>query len=258
LSNQRASTTTADNVDVFEVNRRFYDGLWSGTRLVQPHRFNTWPMVSKLAEASSRRLEVGPGMRPRLPVKDTHFADISEPALNALARHGGKVEQARICNLPYADNSFDLICALDIVEHVEDDEAAVAELARVAEPGATILLSTPLHPEYWSTFDEIVGHHRRYAPETLIDLLSRNGLVVEQSAIFGMKPKSSRLSTLGLWFLKRDRAMALRVYNRILMPLGLRLQKSLTLVDGMVETDGVDEIFLACRLTSSDSRALDG
>jgi hypothetical protein len=42
------------------------------------------------------------------------------------------------------------------------------------------------------------------------------------------------------------------------MPLGLRLQKSLTLVDGMVETDGVDEIFLACRLTSSDSRALDG
>jgi SAM-dependent methyltransferase len=258
LSNQRASTTTADDIDVLEVNRRFYDGLWSGTRLVQPHRFNTWPLVSKLAESSSRRLEVGPGMRPRLPVKDTHFADISEPALNALAAHGGKVEEARICNLPYDDNSFDLVCALDIIEHVEDDEAAMAELARVAEPGATILLSTPLHPEYWSTFDEIVGHHRRYAPDTLDSLLRRNGLEVEQSAIFGMKPKSSRLSTLGLWFLERDRAMALRVYNRILMPLGLRLQKRLKLIEGMVETDGVDEIFLVCRLASSDSCSANG
>ncbi len=186
-------------------------------------------------------------MRPRLPVKGTHFADISQPALDALAGQGGIVSLARIADLPYPDNSFDLICALDIVEHVEDDKTAMAELARVAKPGARVLLSMPLHPEYWTNFDEIVGHFRRYPPDELTRLLDDNGLAIEQSAIFGMKPRSTRLSTLGLWFLKHDRLIALSVYNRLLMPLGLRLQKPLTLQDGLADTDGVDEIFLVCR-----------
>jgi SAM-dependent methyltransferase len=245
VSELKAASVSDDGL--LATNQRFYDGLWSGASLVQPERFNTWPLVQRLAEGAPRRLEVGPGMRPRLPVQDTDFADISKPALNALAAHGGRARAAAIGQLPYADASFDLIAALDIIEHVEDDEAAVAEIARVADCGASILLSTPLHPSYWSTFDEIVGHYRRYEPEALINLLQRHGLVVEQSAIFGMKPKSNRLSTLGIWFLDRHRKVAMKVYNRFLMPLGLRLQKPLKLIDGLVETDGVDEVFLVCR-----------
>ncbi len=247
MTDSLRTTSIAEKTDIREVNRRFYDGLWSGTRLVQPQRFNTWPLVSELAAACPQRLEIGPGMRPRLPLENTHFADISEPALQALSAHGGHAESASITSLPYADQSFDLVCALDIIEHVEDDESAMSELARVAAPGACVLISTPLHPAYWSTFDEIVGHYRRYVPAELIDLLDRNGLKIEQSAIFGMKPKSTRLSSLGLWFLKRDRAVALKVYNHILMPLGLRLQKPLDLVPGLPVTDGVDEILLVCR-----------
>lgn len=247
MTDDRAGSRTGDKAELEEFNRRFYDGLWSVARLVPPQRFNTWPLISEVAGISPRRLEVGPGMRPRLPLAGTHFCDISEPALTALSQHGGQVHLGPITALPFADQSFDLVCALDIIEHVADDEAAMAELARVAAPGARVLLSTPLHPEYWSSFDEIVGHFRRYAPEALLALLERNGLEVEQSAIFGMKPKSSRLSTLGLWFLKRDPTMAMRVYNRFLMPLGLRLQKPLKLVDGLVATGGVDEVFLVCR-----------
>lgn len=233
--------------DIQDINRRFYDGLWSGARLVSPERFNTWPLISSLVPESPRRLEVGPGKRPRLPLNGTHFADISQPAVNALTEQGGIASLAGITDLPYDDSSFDLVCALDIVEHVEDDEAAIAELARVAAPGARVLLSTPLHPEYWSPFDDLVGHFRRYPPKELVSLLDRHGLTIEQSAIFGMKPRSTRLSRLGLWFLRNDRFVALRVYNRVLMPLGLRLQKPLTLHNGLADTDGVDEIFLVCR-----------
>lgn len=248
IASIRILSARPDQDELLEANREFYDGLWSGARLIEPERFNTWPLVRKLVRSAPRRLEVGPGLRPRLPLAETHFVDISPPALAKLAARGGYAQAAQVGELPFPDQSFDLICALDIIEHVEDDTGAVAELARVAAPGATVLLSVPLHPEYWSPFDELVGHYRRYPPEQLDALLSAHGLTVEQSAVFGMKPKSSRLNRLGLWFLKRQRAMALWTYNRILMPLAVRRQKLLELVPGMVETEGVDEVFLVCRM----------
>lgn len=243
------SSTRSDS-ELLHTNRDFYDGLWSGASLVEPERFNTWPLVRRLARHAPRRLEVGPGLRPRLPLVETHFVDISLPALAELEKHGGLARSARVDELPFPDRSFDLICALDIIEHVEDDRGAVAELARVAAAGATVLLSVPLHPEYWSPFDELVGHHRRYSPEQLNELLSAHGLTVQQSAVFGMKPRSTRLNRLGLWFLKHQRVLALWTYNRILMPHAVKRQPRLQLVDGMVDTEGVDEVFLVCRASS--------
>jgi len=46
--------------DLLDENRRFYDLLWSGARLVEPQRFNTWPLVRSLLPESGRRLEVAP------------------------------------------------------------------------------------------------------------------------------------------------------------------------------------------------------
>ena len=70
--------------DLLERNRRFYDGLWSGARLTEPQRFNTWPLVSRLTSDATHRLEVAPGLRPRFPLHGTHFVDISAPALQRL------------------------------------------------------------------------------------------------------------------------------------------------------------------------------
>lgn len=242
--------TARSKASVEHTNQVFYDRLWSSARLVEPERFNTWPIVSELAAESGQRLEVGPGLRPRLPIKDTHFADISEPALNALASCGGKTHQAGVGRLPFADASFDLVCALDIIEHVADDIGAISELARVSRPGAIILLSTPLHPEYWTPFDEIVGHYRRYPPQQLLELLERHGIAVERSAVFGMKPRSSWLLDLGMWFLKHHPRTAMRFYNRLFMPLALKRQQDLVLTEGLIDTDGVDEVFLICRAGS--------
>lgn len=236
-----------NDTELREVNQSFYDSLWSGSKLIAPERFNTWPLVSSRLDASPRRLEIGPGLRPRLPLSGTHFVDISAPALDRLAEQGGRVAAAPISALPYDDASFDLVCALDIIEHVDNDAGALSEIARVAAPGATVLLSTPLHPEYWTPFDDFVGHRRRYEPEQLLSLLDRHGLVIEQSAIFGMKPKSSKLVDVGMWFLEHRRKRALWWYNHVFMPLGVRFQKPLKLSAGLVPTDGVDEVFLVCR-----------
>lgn len=234
--------------EVEHTNQTFYDSLWSGVRLIQPSRFNTWPLVQTLAQAAPARLEVGAGMRPRLPIHGTHFADISAPALTALKQRGGKVSTASIGDLPYADNTFDLVCALDIIEHVEDDQKALAELCRVAKRGATLLLSTPLHMDCWTEFDALVGHYRRYEPAQLRELLSQNHLRVRQSGVYGMKPKSSRLVDWSMDQLQKNPERALWWYNRVFMPLGLRFQKPFVLHAGLMDLEPLGEIFLICEL----------
>ena len=230
-----------------EVNRRFYDPLWFEAELVEPERFNTWPLVSSLVRPGQARLEVGPGLRPRLPLAGTAFVDQSTPAVRKLGARGAHAVAGRISALPFPDRTFALVSALDIIEHVDDEDRALDELARVAAAGATLLISVPLHPERWTRFDQLVGHRRRYEPERLCAQLARHGFAIEGSAAYGMKPAWPRLVALGFWVLERRRRHALRVYVRVLMPLGLRLQKKLALSDGMIATGQVDEVFLLCR-----------
>ncbi|WP_216825071.1 class I SAM-dependent methyltransferase [Agarilytica rhodophyticola] len=235
-----------NNVNLLEKNRQVYDSLWDGAWLLEAHHYNTWPLVNSLLSQHSRRLEVAPGLRPRLPIDNTHFVDISFAALDTLKQNGGKTSIASICNLPFENNSFDLICALDIIEHVEDDEAAISELSRVAADETTLLLSTPLHEKWWTPFDDFVGHYRRYEPSHLIKLLKDNGFEVQKSAIFGMKPKSSRITDIGMWFLKNDSKRAMWWYNRI-FPYVARRQKPLDLMDGLPNMNDIGEIFLVCK-----------
>jgi SAM-dependent methyltransferase len=230
-----------------DVNRRFYDSLWAGARLVMPHRFNTWPLVESLLTGRTRALEVAPGLRPRLPLESACFIDISAPALAKLRERGAEVALGRITSLPFGSARFDLVCALDVVEHVDDDDGALIELSRVTRPGGIALISIPLHPSRWSSFDEFVGHKRRYDPSTFIAKLARCELAVESSAIYGMQPRSNRLSELGLWWLTHNRERALWWYNRLFMPIALRVQRELRLHPGLIATDEVDEVLLVCR-----------
>ena len=231
---------------LLEANRRFYDALWTDARLIEPERFNTWPLVCSLLPQSQCRLEVAPGLRPRLPIEGTYFVDISTSALARLCQRGANAVLGPISSLPFSDGTFDLVCALDIVEHVDDEDAALSELSRVAAPGAAFLLSVPLHPSQWTAFDDFVGHCRRYEPERLLLKLAEHGFSVQKSAVYGMQPKSSLLLELGIWSLTHRRKQAMWWYNRVLMPLGVHFHKKLAIVPGMIETDGVDEILVVC------------
>ncbi|MDO6748296.1 class I SAM-dependent methyltransferase [Gilvimarinus sp. 1_MG-2023] len=238
----------AEQSGLRQTNQKFYDGLWSKVRLIEPSRFNTWRHFSEYSRNAPERLEVGAGMRPRLPIEGTHFVDISEPALQQLAAKGGVSKAGDITQLPYADNTFDLICALDIIEHVEAGDVALAELCRVAKSGAKLLMSVPLHSSYWTAFDEVVGHYRRYESEELSDLLTQNNLQVLHSAGFGMKPKSSVLVNWGMDQLQKNPKRALRWYNGVFMPLGLFFQKPLSLSEGLVDTSTIADVLMVCEL----------
>lgn len=233
--------------ELLQKNRTYYDMLWSGARLVEAQKFNTWPLVQSLLPAAQRRLEVAPGLRPRLPIEGTQFVDISVPAIAKLRARGAQVAIGQVTRLPFADSSFDLVCALDIIEHVEDDEGAMSEVVRTVKPGGAVLMSVPLHAALWTSFDDFVGHKRRYEPCDLISKLAEHHLTVERSAVFGMQPRSSRLVDFGMWWLMHDRERAMWWYNRVIMRLGLLFQRRLSLESGMMPLDDVDEILLVCR-----------
>jgi SAM-dependent methyltransferase len=239
--------TERNDDQMLAANQRFYDDFWSGVRLIEAHKFNTWPLVSSMLPDSGLQVEIAPGLRPRLPLEKTQFIDISSSALNVLRSRGASAIRAQISSLPFPAASFDLVCALDIVEHVDDDEAAVTEIVRIARPGAAILLSVPLHPSRWTAFDDFCGHRRRYEPEQLQQILNRHGLAVERSAVFGMQPKSSKLLDLGMWWMTHRRERAMWWYNRAIMPLSVRFQKSLEFQPGMRDATNVDELLLVCR-----------
>ncbi|CAB3792709.1 class I SAM-dependent methyltransferase [Pararobbsia alpina] len=238
--------TQRTDSQLIEANRAFYDALWLGASLVEAQHFNTWPLVRPLAERFATRLEVAPGLRPRLPIEHTQFVDLSAPAVRNLCEHGANARVGQISALPFADGSFELVCALDIVEHVDDDERALAELVRVTHEGGTLLLSVPLHPSKWTSFDDLVGHRRRYEPEHLRDTLTQHGLMIERSAAYGMQPESSRLLDFGVWGLTHHPRFAAWLYNRVLMPIGMRFQKPLVFSEGLPDMAGIDEILLVC------------
>ena len=89
--------------------------------------------------------------------------------------------QASALALPFADGSFDVVGAFDVVEHCEPESVAVGELARVLAPGGRLLLSVPAYEWAWSDHDVRAGHHRRYTRPRIERALTAAGLEVLRS-----------------------------------------------------------------------------
>src|SRR5689334_7099087 len=86
--------------------------------------------------------------------------------------------RADATRLPFPDAALDLVVAFDLLEHLPDDDAAVAEVRRVLKPTGTYLVAVPADPRLWSSHDEAVDHVRRYTRKGLVDLLHRGGFEV--------------------------------------------------------------------------------
>ncbi len=103
--------------------------------------------------------------------------DRSEEAVRWCAEKGyGKVTLGDVCKLPFPDQSFDLVLATDIIEHVDDDVAALREIRRVLKPTGRTLITVPAFKMLWGLQDEVALHKRRYRARELLARMTAAGL----------------------------------------------------------------------------------
>lgn len=157
-----------------------YDKLWGKTKIRDPKGWLTWNLLKAHLVDRGRFLEIGPGSNPRIPLNGSYFIEESQEALKKLKSAGGRPFFASAEKLPYKSKFFDLVCAFEIIEHLKDDRRAFSEIHRVLKKDGVFVFSTPLFMKYWTTWDEIAGHKRRYEPDELEEKLEKAGFFIEK------------------------------------------------------------------------------
>lgn len=112
----------------------------------------------------------------------------SEALVEGLAFAAARAPRAQFvqmdaCSCPYVEE-FDVAAAFDVIEHIDDDEAALRSLHRALKPGGKLLISVPQHRWLWSAADSYACHRRRYGAEELHTKVRRVGFEVKRSTSF--------------------------------------------------------------------------
>jgi SAM-dependent methyltransferase len=106
--------------------------------------------------------------------------EYSDSAADVALSRGIRVIRADARELPMRSGTCGLVTALDVLEHIDEDYLAAAEIARVLQPGGTALIAVPCDMALWSAHDDAVGHLRRYSRSGLAGLVQKAGLTVER------------------------------------------------------------------------------
>jgi ubiquinone/menaquinone biosynthesis C-methylase UbiE len=107
--------------------------------------------------------------------------DISQSAID-LSRERGMVNVSVMdgANLEFKENSFDLLLASDVLEHIENEEAALREWRRVLKPGGIIVIFVPAFNHLWSQHDVVNHHFRRYSMKRLTHVVEHSHFIIKR------------------------------------------------------------------------------
>lgn len=83
--------------------------------------------------------------------------------------------------LPFADGTFEVVSAFDVIEHCAPEATALSEVRRVLGPGGRFVMSVPAYTWAWSDFDVANGHHRRYTRARAVAAVEAAGFTVQRA-----------------------------------------------------------------------------
>lgn len=143
----------------------------------------------KPARRDARVLDLGCGPGNLLdylaPHGEPFGSDYSSDALRFCAGRGyRRLFRADFHSLPLRSSSFDLVTCIDVLEHLEDDRSAFAELVRILRPGGLLIVSVPAFQFLWGDHDTLYGHHRRYTTGQVRARMQAVGLCVVKLSYF--------------------------------------------------------------------------
>lgn len=107
---------------------------------------------------------------------EAYGIDPSPEATRFSHERGLAIALASGLNLPFADQTFDAVLALDVIEHVDDDVGLLREVQRVLRPGGILVVTVPALPWLWSSHDDVNHHRRRYMRGSLARSIRAAGL----------------------------------------------------------------------------------
>lgn len=112
--------------------------------------------------------------------------DVSAHALGLAAASHPEVRfvAASGLHLPFADRSIGTVIAADVIEHLDDDVAALKEFARVTRSTGDVAIVVPAYRWAWSQHDVELGHRRRYGRRQLVSVMEQAGIEVRRSSYF--------------------------------------------------------------------------
>jgi len=108
-----------------------------------------------------------------------------------------RLVRADVCELPFADDSVQVVVSANLFEHVPDDSGALAEVRRVLEPGGRAVIVVPAGPGTFDYYDRFLGHERRYARGELAAKAQGVGLEVVEDGYL------ASLLYPAFWFVKK-------------------------------------------------------
>ena len=171
--------------------------------------------------------------------------DVRLPTLLEARRRSTDIRffAADTSGLPY-ESEFDVVVALDVLEHIDDDRAALRALRNVVKPGGGVILTVPQHPWLWSDVDDFSRHRRRYVRSDLESKITEAGFdILRLTSIFAVTLPLVVLSRLSRRKDAFDPAAELKIPAAVNAGLGvlvsvermlLRMGASLTLGSSLV------------------------
>lgn len=105
-------------------------------------------------------------------------------ARSRIEPRGGQVIHGTHRAVP-AGAAYDVVCFFEVLEHIDDDQAALAEWVKLVRPGGHIVMSVPAFQERFGPMDEHAGHFRRYSPDELASRLHEAGLEDVRITVYG-------------------------------------------------------------------------
>jgi len=132
-----------------------------------------------------RILDVGCGTGANLEMLSAYGhaegVDVSDDALAFCEKKGLKAQKGLAESLPFADETFDLTTALDVVEHLDDDIPGLKEMYRVTKRGGYSLIFVPAFMWLWGVQDDISNHRIRYTRSQIVERLKTAGYEIERA-----------------------------------------------------------------------------
>jgi len=116
---------------------------------------------------------------------EVYGVDLSPIAIKFCKERGlSKVKVADLSKLPFQDNFFDLVCLMDVIEHIKDSQIILKEIKRVLKPGGHVFLTVPALPFIFSLHDTQQGHFRRYRKSSLREFFDKAGFKEKRLSYF--------------------------------------------------------------------------